>query len=263
VAAPVVLLLLNILRVATLKMTRSFVGDILLVLDQSASIIVEGGATYRNWCVVLEFAKSVADAFRISSNRAQVGVIKFNTEADVVFYLDKYKDNKSLCNAIVNIDLERGQANLAAALRTGRWMFRTYNGARDGVPRILIMLTDGTANVEEEETEKETTKTKEDGIAIFTVGVGNDVNQDELEKIASKPEYFFFATDFNDLGDILEKLLVTITTTTDAPTNEWVLHAIAHAATPVKTTSTAETTWATTTKSRKTLLSYFLISYVV
>ena len=237
-------------------MTRSFVGDILLVLDQSASIIVEGGATYRNWCVVLEFAKSVADAFRISSNRAQVGVIKFNTEADVVFYLDKYKDNKSLCNAIVNIDLERGQANLAAALRTGRWMFRTYNGARDGVPRILIMLTDGTANVEEKETEKESNKTKAGGIVIFTVGVGNKVDYDELRKIASKPEYFFFATDFAHLNSVLQKLLedscneaATLTTTATRTT--------ATTATPTSTSSNTTTTLTTTTESCKSLLSHF------
>ena len=197
-----------------MNVTRRLVADILLVLDHSTSIRVEGGDTYRHWRVVLDFASCVAGAFRIARNQTQVAVMKFSTKAEVVFYLNKHRDRASLLKAIGKIRHEGGNTNLAEALRRGREVYMTSNGARSKVPKILIMLTDGTATHEVERTQEEATNTKADGITIFTVGVGGGVNKDELEKIASKPEYFFFATDFADLRNILEKLLMSTTTTT-------------------------------------------------
>jgi len=247
------------LRVATSgvsSVTCPRVADILLVLDQSTSIVV-GDPNRDNWYVkVLGFAKNIAGAFHIARHRTQVAVIKFSDVTTGVFYLNDYSDRESLLNAIGNIDIDGGETNLAAALRTGRSMFRTSNGARDGVPKILIMLTDGTANVEEKETEKESNKTKAGGIVIFTVGVGNKVDYDELRKIASKPEYFFFATDFAHLNSVLQKLLedscneaATLTTTATRTT--------ATTATPTSTSSNTTTTLTTTTESCKSLLSHF------
>ena len=230
-------------------MTCPGVADILLVLDQSASIVV-GDPNYDNWYVkVLGFAKSVAGAFDIARHRTQVAVMKFSDVVNVIFYFNTYNNRESLLNAIGNIHLEGGETNLAAALRTGRSMFRTSIGARDGVPKILIMLTDGTANVEADRTQVEANETKADGIVIFTVGVGGGVDNDELRKIASKPEYFFFATNFAHLNSVLQKLLEgsceearlpTTTTTTTTTT-----------AIPTSTSSTATTTLTTTTESCK------------
>ena len=246
------------LRVVTSGVTCQRVADILLVLDQSTSIIV-GDPNRDNWYVrVLGFAKSVAGAFHIARDRTQVAVIKFSDVLNVVFYLNTYSNRETLLNAIGNIDIDGGETNIAAALRTGRSMFRTSNGARNGVPKILIMLTDGTANVEEDETEKETNKTKADGIVIFTVGVGNDVDNDELRKIASKPEYFFFARDFFHLNSVLQKLLedsceeALLPMTTTATTTTTAIRTL--------TSSTTTTTLTTTTESCKSLLSYFLVA---
>ena len=91
-------------------------ADILLVLDQSTSIVVED-PNYDNWYVrVLGFAKSVAGAFDIARHRTQVAVIKFSDVINVVFYFNTYNNRESLLNAIGNIHLDGGQTNLAAAL---------------------------------------------------------------------------------------------------------------------------------------------------
>jgi len=55
-------------------------------------------------------------------------------------------------------------------------MFAESNGARPGVPSILILVTDGTANVEETNTLNEAELTKADGIIIYTVGVTHQVD---------------------------------------------------------------------------------------
>jgi len=238
------------MRVVTADVTCPRVADILLVLDQSASIVVED-PNYDNWYVkVLGFAKNVAGAFYIAIHRTQVAVIKFSDVVKVVFYLNTYSNRESLLNAIGNTNFEGGRTNLAAALRNGRSMFRTSNGARDGVPKILIMLTDGTANIEANRTQEEANETKADGITIFIVGVGGGVDKDELKKVASKPDYFFFATNFNDLNSVLQKLLegscneaATLPTTTTATTTTTTI--------PTSTSSTTATTLTTTTESRK------------
>jgi len=238
------------LRVGTKEVKVPIVADILLVLDESRSILAKGDDILRNWRVVRDFAKSVAGSFPIASNRTQVGVLKFSKEAKVVFDLNAYSSRESLLNAIGNIRHEGRGTNLAAALKTGRSRFTTSNGARNGVPKILIMLTDGTASVEADRTQEEANITKAGGITIFTVGVGNSVDKNELQKVASKPEFFFFATDFTDLNSILQKLLdkshkvtTTIPTTTMQPS-----------------ISTKTTTRTTTTELCKSLPSYFLVA---
>jgi len=72
-------------------------ADIVLTLDQSTSIVQESAGGMSNWNVaVLGFAKSIAGAFPIgqSENSTQVGVMKFNQTAEVVFHMDRYVARK-------------------------------------------------------------------------------------------------------------------------------------------------------------------------
>ena len=106
------------MRVAVTNVTCARVADIVLVLDQSASIVFE---SFDNWYVeVLGFAKRIAGAFPIGENLTQVGVLKFSTEVEIVFHLNVYGGRDSLLNAIENIDISGGDTNIAAALRTAR-----------------------------------------------------------------------------------------------------------------------------------------------
>jgi len=196
--------------------------DIVLALDQSTSIVVE---SWDNWNVrVLGFAKSIAGAFIIGRNMTQIGLMKFNETTEIEFHLNTYDDRQSLLNAIDNVDIDGGDTNLAAVLRTAREvMFTEQNGARPGVPKILILLTDGTANEEESSTLTEANLTKAADIKLYTVGVTNAVDEDQLRVMASVPECFFFAPNFTLLSSIVQRIvenscnetatLLTITTT--------------------------------------------------
>ena len=180
--------------------------DIVLVLDQSTSIVAE---SWQNWYVrVLGFAKSIAGAFVIGRNMTQVGLMKFNETAEIVFHLNKYDDRQSLLNAIGNVAIVGGDTNIAAALRTAReMMFTEQNGARPGVPKILILLTDGTANFEESNTMPEANLTKAAGIKLYTVGVTHAVDEDQLRVMASVPECFFFAPNFTLLNSVVQQIV--------------------------------------------------------
>jgi len=201
------LLLLKCLHAVTLNVKCPRVADILLVLDQSRSIIT-ADPSLDNWHLnVLGFAKGVVDGFPIDRNLTQVAVVKFSNDSKIVFFLNTYNNRTSVLSAIDNIDIDgSGQRNLAAALRAGRSMFNTSNGSRGGVPKLLVLLTDGVATLEANQTLEEANRTKEADIVIYTVGVGNDVDMDELRAIASKPEYFFFAHNFTDLNNVIPYL---------------------------------------------------------
>ena len=60
-----------------------------------------------------------------------------------------------------------------AALRTK--IFSAEHGARDGVPRVCILLTDG-QSTDKAKTLAEAEKAKEDGITIIGVGIGQVCN---------------------------------------------------------------------------------------
>jgi len=107
-------------RTADLTCVRA--ADIVLMLDQSTSIVVQG---YDNWYVnVLGFARSVAGAFPISPDLTQVGLMKFSDDIEVVFYLNEHGDRESLLRAMQNININLGDTNIAAALRTAREVIR-------------------------------------------------------------------------------------------------------------------------------------------
>jgi len=90
-------------------------ADILLVLDQSTSI-VHDQPNYDNWYVsILGFAKSIVMSFPIDPSLTQVGVIKFNQSVDKVILLNTYSDRDSLLSAIGNLTIDGGDTNLNAA----------------------------------------------------------------------------------------------------------------------------------------------------
>ena len=226
-------------------------ADIVLVLDQSTSIVVND-PLYDNWFVqVLGFAKRIAGAFPIGENLTQVAVLKFNEDVEIVFHLNRYRDRESLLNAIENMDISGGDTNIAGALRTAREvMFARSNGARPGVPKILILLTDGTANFEQLNTVPEATLTKQANIKVYTVGVTHEVDQDQLKEIASYPEYFFFASDFSELNSILQNLVEN--SCKEAATLPTTIATTTTPATTTSTTTPATTTIATTTPTTTT-----------
>jgi len=232
-------------------------ADIILVLDQSTSI-VQGDLTLDNWHVqVLGFAKRIAGAFPIDRNLTQVGLLKFSSGVEIVFHLNRYGDRESLLNAIDNVDINGGETNIAAALRTARnVMFNASNGARNGVPAILILLTDGTANREAHRTLEEVRLTKEANIILYTVGVTHEVDEDQLRRIASTPEYFFFASNFTQLNTVLQSLIqnscketATLPTTTSTSKKTSTSHTPTGSHTTIKAPTTTTTTTTTTTAS--------------
>ena len=77
----------------------------------------------------------------------------------------------------------------------------------------MIVLTDGLANPEPASTAvRRAQAAKDDGITIFTIGLGeaDELNIVELAQMASRPEYFYRAPDGEDLLAIYRTIAVEI-----------------------------------------------------
>jgi len=225
--------------------------DIVLVLDQSSSIVIE---TFDNWDVqVLGFAKRIAGSFLIGRHQTQIGLVKFSDEIEIVFHLNTYGDRQSVLDAIGNVDISGGDTNIAAALRTAReMMFTEQNGSRPEVPKILILLTDGTANIELTNTLPEADLTKAANITIYTVGVTHKVDENQLRVVASIPDYFFFASDFTQLSNVVGQVVENScrgapTYPTTTTTNTTTIFTATLTMPTTSTTTTAATTSTATT----------------
>ena len=53
---------------------------------------------------------------------------------------------------------------------------------------VAILITDGQANVEQDQVNRETQLIKDQGVELFVVGITNEVDQAELRRIASDPD---------------------------------------------------------------------------
>jgi len=203
--------------------------DLILILDQSTSVIAVNN-NRDNWYVhMLGFAASIVEEFQISPEMTRVGVMKFSEDADVVFHLYNYMDVDSMVAAVRVLEIDGGNTNTAAALKAARTeMLIEERGARKGVRQLIFLITDGVANIDPEQTQVEARLTKAAGIEIFAVGVTTWVDELQLVTIASYPHetHYYYVSDFQYLNTVVVNLTrnacvtpptTTPTTTTTTP----------------------------------------------
>ncbi len=81
--------------------------------------------------------------------------------------------------------------------------FIPVRGDRYDVPNVAILMTDGKANRDKYRTIRDAEQARENGIKIYTVGISEDVDEDEIRLISCQPQKenfnYFMTTDFNTL----------------------------------------------------------------
>ncbi|KAH9523796.1 Collagen alpha-5(VI) chain [Bulinus truncatus] len=185
-------------------------ADIILIIDESFSI---GGDTFYD--EVLPFLQDVVSSLDVGpdEHQAHVGALAFGTFARILFRLDTYKDKNRLISAISRIRYVGGNTNINTALKTARDLMlrRSAKGVRAGASQVIVLLTDGQSD-NWRATIKEAEATRDAGIEIFAVGVG-EADENELVSIASQPsrDHVFYVSDFRDLNTITNALSAKLT----------------------------------------------------
>lgn len=133
-----------------------------------------------------KFVKSVAASFVVAPKIARVGVIGFSRLIIKLIDLDNIL---SFNDAVDNITFMDTKATIDQALRMAQWMlFRSGSGGRDGVPKLLIVIANGSQI--NYDSEKEAVAIAKElqlkSITISAVVIGNRLNETKLENTAGE-----------------------------------------------------------------------------
>ncbi|KAI8497571.1 hypothetical protein Bbelb_248770 [Branchiostoma belcheri] len=210
-------------------------ADIVFVVDGSASI-----PAYE-FEKVKTFLNNVVGHFDIGPGATQVGVVQYSSSPQQEFALNAHSSLAGLQQAISNINIvSRGTATGSALTFARDQALTAANGARPGVPKIVVVVTDGMSG---DDVVIPSQNLHNDGVATFAIGVTEMINYDELSAIAGSPDHVSTVFDFDALDDIKERLssqLCEVEATTQKPTTTTTQ-------TPKPTTTTTPTPKPTTT----------------
>lgn len=163
-------------------------ADLVILIDGSESI------SEINWKVVKGSAINIVKKLEIAPDRWRVSVAQFSDKVLNHFYLDKYSDIQGVENAIDEITQRKQGTNTWEALKEIADYFTPEHGSRikEGVSQNLLLITDGKANDKEDPSTLANLRAK--NIAVYAIGIGQDINHHELIKIAGSRERVFYET---------------------------------------------------------------------
>lgn len=195
-------------------------SNVMLMIDRSGSMSSLGTKPPEP----LTSAKNAANFFveQLGDND-KVGVISFATEVRDPIDSFLTSDFGATQSAIQAIAIEEGSTqytNIYAGLR-GSWQELISSRAIDGASKVAVLLTDGKATYPrnpEGGTEaddikyaegvalKEASDAKKDGISIYTIGLGDGINESFLKNVASAGENYFYAPTPDKLQTIYKNI---------------------------------------------------------
>ena len=169
------------------------------MLDTSKSIGIE------DFLQQLEFVKNNVKNYNISPSCTRVGIVTNNQGAYNKFYLDGYTTQQQLLSAISNIVYTpvTTTSNAGVINFVTNTAFSTQHGARYGVSHNGILVT-GSSSSSPALTVSAANRARQNGVTLYTVGVGQGINHSELSGVADDPKNHFTATGFSSLDSLAD-----------------------------------------------------------
>uniref|UniRef100_A0A8C1VBA8 Si:ch211-62a1.3 n=2 Tax=Cyprinus carpio TaxID=7962 RepID=A0A8C1VBA8_CYPCA len=175
---------------------QSAQADIVLLVDSSGSI---GESDFEE---VRKFLHAFVDRFNLRPDKVRVGLAQFSDIPYQEFLLGDYSDKRDLHQKLNDLIYRRGGTNTGLALT---FIHENYfRRARQNVPGIAIVITDGESN---DDVEEPSQRLRNLGVSIFVIRVGR-ANMEKLRTIANIPhEEFLFSIDsYQELQGLKESL---------------------------------------------------------
>jgi Mg-chelatase subunit ChlD len=195
-------------------------SDVALLLDRSGSMASIG----TNPPEPLTSAKSAATSFIDQlSPKDKVSVISFAAKSKEPIETNLTSDFNLAKQAVQSIGIIASSTqytNIYEALHSG-WQELISARADEKSSKVAVLLTDGVANNPKDPNGKtesddikyaenlaitESSNAKKDGITLYTIGLGDKINESFLKTIASKEENYFFAPSAGTLGTIYKNI---------------------------------------------------------
>ncbi|XP_030605327.1 collagen alpha-6(VI) chain-like isoform X2 [Archocentrus centrarchus] len=171
--------------------------DLVFLLDYSSSI------TPGDHKIMINFTADVVNTFEVSEKFVRVGLAQFSDNPQDEFYLKKYYNKEAMIRHIRNLEHNGGDTYIGKALSHIRKYFDESGGGRRGVPKTLVLVTDGDSHDDVEDAAKQL---RDMGVSILAIAVG-DIYYLQLLQITGTPEKVFEVQNFNSLGNIKRKII--------------------------------------------------------
>ena len=140
----------------------------MVVLDSSTSVGDD------NWKVQLDFVKNLIAPLHIGPNGDRVGFVTYNTDAKLVFGLKQHSTLAGINKAVANTAFTEGITATGDALARAREELK--KNARKGVPKVVILLTDGKTNFGADPV-KQARELKKMGVHVIAVSITDQTNK--------------------------------------------------------------------------------------
>ena len=170
-------------------------ADIAFLLDSSGSLADD-------YSKEKGFLKALAASFGVSEDGARAGVITFSYYVEHSIKLNDHFNLDDFNQAVDKIPLMGHTTRIDKALRlTQKEMFTAANGGREGVNKIVIVLTDGSQTYDDDSEDPASVagELRNIGYTVLAVGIGKGVNVTELADIAGGVDNVYSAATFEEL----------------------------------------------------------------
>ena len=179
-------------------------ADISFVLDSSGSIGAE------NYQKVKEFAYNFTEGFDIGPQETRISVTIYGSAGQVVFGFDQYRNTTSVLEAIEDIPFLNEYTNTPDGLcKVLNDILPNARLSDSSVFKLVVVMTDGRSNRDSPECGDINEAagslrqfSQVNSILVYVIGVTNNVNQDELELMATAPEFITQLASFASDADL-------------------------------------------------------------
>ncbi|XP_047466383.1 collagen alpha-1(XII) chain isoform X2 [Mugil cephalus] len=178
-------------------------ADVVLLVDGSYSIGLQ------NFAKVRAFLEVLVNSFDIGANKVQISLVQYSRDPYTEFALNTHHDINTVVKAVRTFPYRGGSTNTGKAMTYVREkIFVPARGARQNVPRVMVLITDGKSS---DSFKDAATKLRNIDVEIFAVGV-KDAVRSELEAIANPPAdtHVYEVEDFDAFQRISKELTQSI-----------------------------------------------------
>jgi len=176
--------------------------DIAFLLDSSSSAGEVGYQTQKDFVKV--FSRSLA----MSVTGSRLGVISYSVQARLDVSFQEHSNANDLQASIDTLPFKGGASQIDKALGLALEVLFTVNsGARRGIPKVAVVLTDLDTNITEYDIlRKAVAPYKTDGVEVIAVGIGPKADLQDLRVLVGSEEYVLGAESFKSLVDLAGNL---------------------------------------------------------
>ncbi|XP_059698690.1 collagen alpha-1(XXI) chain isoform X2 [Haemorhous mexicanus] len=174
---------------------RTAPADLVFILDGSYSVGPENFEIIKSWLV------NITRNFDIGPKFIQVGVVQYSDYPVLEIPLGAHESTENLIREMESIHYLGGNTRTGRAIQFA--FDHLFAKSSRFLTKIAVVLTDGKSQDEVKDVAAEARKNK---ITLFAIGVGSEIEENELKAIANKPSstYVFYVEDYIAISRIKE-----------------------------------------------------------